>query len=139
MPSGTTYNPTHVNEFEKSKLFGNGLKVQGLAAAGTTTDFDLDLTDDNMFTGVWFIVRNGNLGDSAVLQVIDHAGVTGHGPDVLLGQFVDWGVPDTCDEQLDFVYPAKLLAGFRLRLVYTSTGAVQPFVICNYKLHKVLV
>jgi len=141
MPSGTTFNPSNIGQFEKSKLNFNALGVSGTLTAHTTSNLDLLMSDDCLITGAWLVVNGGNYGDYACLQVVDVSGAFSGTPNTVLNQFMtNWYLPPSTDTQFDLVYPAKIYAGLTIRVVYTSTGLITPpFVAVNYKLHKVLV
>lgn len=143
MPSNTGYNPQHEWEFEKSKLNADGQGVQGSATAGSTTNFDVVLTDDCLYTGVWIAVSGSANGDAAKLQVIDTNGITGFPPGTVLLQAVNWGIPGfNFSEQFDYNYPAKVLATMTIRIIYTSAAGLlggAPYCVFNHKLHKVLI
>lgn len=139
MPSGTKFRPTTYLDFSSDYLRFNSQGVSTTGIAGTTFNLDLAFTDDHLISGAWFIVSNGNQGDTCDFQIIDTTGAFTGTAGTVLNQFItNWLVPPTVDEQLDIIYPAKILAGMSLRLVYTSTGTSNPFVALNYKLHKVL-
>lgn len=139
MPTGTKFNPFHTNELDKTALLFNAQGVTANPTAGTTTNIDLALTDDHLITGAWVVVSGATLGDTISFQVIDSSGVLAP-PGTMLNQFMtSWYLPASAETQLDMVYPAKIIAGLTLRVVYTSTGATAPFIGINYKLHKVLV
>lgn len=140
MPSGTTFNPNRVLDFEKIKLVFNAIGTSATISAGATSSIDLLMVDDCLLTGAWLITNNGSYGDSFNFQVIDSTGAfTGTPGAVLLQPVSNWLTAPTTDTQLDMVYPAKIYAGLTLRVSYTSIGASSVFVAINYKLHKVLV
>lgn len=142
----STYNPLNQNEFDKTKIQVADKSVQGVCPAGETASFDVTLADDHLLMGLQILAKNSNFGDTLTLQVIDIAGTLPNGasfpPNTVLAQFgTTIGVCDDKQEKLNerSVYPAKLLAGLSIRLVYTSTGTTDVNVIANYILHKVLV
>jgi hypothetical protein len=141
MPSNTTYNPTNIRDFEKTKLNFDAQGVKGTLTPNTTTTLDYLLTDDCLMTGLEVIVHNGNFGDTANLQAVDTTGITGYPAGTVLQQFAtNWNIASDADIQIDMAYPAKIIAGLTLRVVYTSTSLLTPpFVAINYKLHKILV
>ena len=141
MPSNTTYNPVRTTDFEKTKLNFNGQGVTSTINAGTTTNIDYLLADDCLITGLELIVNNGNYGDFANIQVIDTTGFTGYPAGTVLEQIgTNWYLSPSTDTQFDIAYPAKIIAGLTLRIIYTSTLLVgTTFVAINYKLHKVLI
>ena len=139
MPTGTTYNPPNINALIKSALQFDGQGITGTAAAGTTTNFDLLIADDQLITGLWMFNNGGTYGDYVVIQVVDTTGFTGYPAGTVLQQFVKWYMPPSFIEQFDINYPAKLIAGLTIRLAYVSTGVTGVNVGVNYKLHKVLI
>ena len=138
----STYNPQSVNDFEKSKL---QLAVKGVHSsftAGSITALDLKLTDDHLLTGGTILVKDGSIGDSISLQVVDVDNIIGYGANVVLSEFVtNWYVSTDSQKQIDLSinYPAKILAGLYIRLKYNSTGITAGSVSANYLLHKVLI
>jgi hypothetical protein len=140
MPSGTAYNPLHVDDFEKNKLAFDAQGVSTTVTAGGTATLDYTLVDDCLITGVELIVNSGNYGDTLNLLIIDSSGVFTGTPGTVLDQFAtNWNVPPIADTQFDMMYPAKILTGMTLRVSYTSTGSNNVFLAINYKLHKCLV
>jgi hypothetical protein len=139
MPSNTTYNPPNINSFIKSALSFDAQGVSTTATANSASNLDYTLTDDCLITGMELIISNGNYGDTANFQIVDSTGAFSGTPGTVLNQFAsNWNVPPTADLQFDMSYPAKILATMTLRIVYTSTGSVAPFIAVNYKLHKIL-
>ena len=140
MPINTLFNPVSTQDFDKTKL---NFKAQGVMAnvsPGQTANLDIALTNDVLLTGAWVVTNNGNWGDTATFQVIDGTGQFTGVAGTVLNQFIlNWYLPSQTADQFDIEYPAKILAGMTLRLVYTSTGTNSPFVAVNYKLHEVLV
>jgi hypothetical protein len=136
----STYNPIHENDFEKNKLTFDAQGVSTTVTSGSITNLDYTLTDDCLITGVELIVNNGNYGDTLSFQVVDTTGFTGYPVGTVLDQYAtNWNVAPVTDTQLSVVYPAKIITGLTLRVVYTSTGSSNPFIALNYKLHKCLV
>jgi hypothetical protein len=137
----STYNPVAVADFEKTKLNYNGKGVNTTIPKGTSVNLDYTLTDDCLLTGVWLIIGRGNYGDSLTVQVLDPNNIYGYGAGAILNTFVtNWYMPPSSATQIDIPYPAKIITGLTLRVIYTSTGTVDdPFLAINYKLHKVLV
>jgi hypothetical protein len=139
--TNSTFNPTKVADFDKLKLNFNGMGVIGTATAGTTTNIDLALTDDNLITGAMLQCQNMTWGDSVSLQVVDVTGVYAPAGTVLSQFVTNWYVITDFERQIDLQinYPAKLLAGLYIRVSYTSTGTTAVNVSANYTLHKVMV
>lgn len=140
MPSGTTFNPLHNDEFNKNALKFDAQGVSTNPTAGTSTNLDLMMTDDCLLNGIELIISGATLGDYVALQVVDTTGAfSGVAGTIMIQPATNWYVSQTSDTQFDIVYPAKIYAGLTLRAVYTSTGLTSPFLAVNYKLHKVLI
>jgi|ERR1035437_7156285 hypothetical protein len=132
MPSNTTYNPTNIGDFQKAKLLFDSHGILRTIPAGTSANLDYILTDDCLITGLELIINNGNYGDTTCLQIIDDT-------EMVLNQFItNWNVPPIANSQFDIEYPAKIIAGLTIRMIYTSTGSSDVFLAINYKLHKIL-
>lgn len=139
MPSNTTYRPAKIHDFEASKLNFNAQGVSLLLDPNEQSYLDYTLTDDCLITGAWLIAKNVCLGDTVCLQVLDSAGQFAP-PGTILNQFVtNWYLPELTAEQFEIAYPAKILTGMTIRLIYNSIGSVPVFLAINYKLHKVLI
>ena len=139
MPSNTTYNPPSVDSFVKTALLFNAQGVSATVTAGSTQNIDLTLTDDSLLTGVNVISGNGNFGDYVNLEVIDTSGAFTGVPGTLINQFVtNWYLAPEAQDEFKLSYPAKLLTGMTIRIIYVSTGTVNPFLATNYELHKIL-
>ena len=151
----STYAPKRYEDLNSDSCTVDNQTIQDVADAGTSTNIDLKLTDDHLITGIQLIVENANFGDTVTMQVVDNDGVlpTVYGPywtaeqPVLypnypvLRQFAtNWGL--SSDVQVKFdegqLYPAKIIAGLYIRIIYTSTGTSNVNVIANYRLHMVL-
>ncbi|HEY9705801.1 MAG TPA: hypothetical protein V6C58_25420 [Allocoleopsis sp.] len=140
MPVNTTFNPSKVEDFDKSNLTFNAQAAAATVPGYTTRNIDLVLTEDHLITGAWVVTTGGNPGDKMSLQIIDTNGTFTGIAGTMINQFVtNWFPGPNSDINLDMVYPAKLLGGMTVRLVYQSIGISAPFVAINYKLHKVLI
>lgn len=134
MASNTTYNPEHINNFEKTKLNKNGQGASGTAVAGSTTNIDYTLTDDVLITGAFLLAKGAAQGDKVDFQVLSGAAV--------VSQFItNWYLnPDSTLQSTPVSrYPAKLSTGLKIRIVYTSVGGSNVWVAVNYDMEKVLV
>lgn len=136
MPNNTAFDPKNLNDFEKTKLNKDARGIQGTAIAGTTTSFDLTLTDDTVMAGGnAFLAKGAVAGDCVSFQII-------HPIVGILNQFItDWYLnPDSTAQAVPTSnYPAKLPAGLILRVVYTSVGSSDVWVAINYNKEKVLI
>lgn len=139
--TGSTYNPTTVDQFDKTKLNFDGQGVIGSCAPSSTANMDYDLTDDMLLTGCVFMINDSNWGDFVNFQVIDATGALTGTPGTVLSQFASsWYVPgNNTNIELKIVYPAKVIAGMGLRVVYNNVGANAASFAMNYELHKVLI
>ncbi len=139
MPTGTAFDPIHVNEFEKTKLNKSSQGVIMTATLGGTANLDLTVSDDYILAGgATVLVQNGFWGDSVDFQVLSGS--------TLLKQFVtSWFIdPSNVSQQVpQSYYPAKIFAGLTMRVVYHSVGSglgiIAPSIAVNYNLEKVLV
>lgn len=137
----STYDPTNINAFEKTKLNLNITGIRTTFVAGAVTNMDLKLLDDNLMTGVTIGINGANLGDTFSLQVVDIDNVLGHGANLVLNTFASsYNVVTDNQKQIDYVnsYPARLRAGLYIRVALTSTGTSNGKMFANYILHKVL-
>lgn len=141
MPSRTKFNPATTSDFDKNKLLFDAQGVSTTITPNTTSNVDLTLTDDCLITGAWLIISNSQNTDYLCFQIVDTTGVTGLPPGTVLNQFItNWYLDSSVNTQFDMLYPAKILSGLTLRVVYTSTSStISPLISINYKLHKVLV
>lgn len=131
-----------ISQFSSDLLNVNNKGITGIASAGTVTNIDLKLDDDNFITGGVLRTNTSTFGDHATFQVIDLDNVMGYGAGVILGQYcTDWYMRSDVQEQLNenTPYPAKIYAGLYLRLKYTSVGTTDVQVSVMYRLHKILV
>jgi hypothetical protein len=136
MPSNTVFNPQNLTDFEKSKLNKDAKGVAATMTAGQSTSLDLTITDDVLMAGgTSVLVRGAAQGDKMDFQVV-------HPVAGVLVQFVtDWYVnPDSTLQQTPpSNYPAKLLTGLILRIIYHSVGETDVWLAVNYNREKVLV
>ena len=116
-----------------------GTGVSGTASNGTTTNINLDLTEERYINGVRLILQNHVFGDSVNFEVVDKNNILGYGAGAVLDRFgADWYVnPDSaCQGDILIDYPARVIAGLTIRIVYNSTGAEDVGVKANIYLHK---
>lgn len=139
---GSTYNPKNVWDFDKTKIQTNHQSATGTITSGQTGNIDLALADDHLLTGIQIICSNHSFGDKITLQVVDVSG-TYYPAGTVLAQFatnitVRSDVQEVIHETSN--YPAKILGGLTLRVIYASNGTLTPINIAvNYKLHMLLV
>lgn len=144
MASNTTYKPTRVIDFEAAKLNADFQSIQGTAAAGVSTNFDLVMTNDELITGMEVIAMNSTFGDTITFQLLAGTAYTAYGyaATQVLNQFVtNWGVCTDSQKKIskEIDYPAKFITGTVVRVVYKSYGTTPVNLIINLDLHKVLV
>lgn len=142
MAINTIYAPVNVNSLEAAKLKRNDDAVSGMAAYGTSTNFDLKVTtDDHLLLGGELIVEGAAQGDYVRFQVVDVENVIGYGAGVMLDEFVRkrFVASEKYTAMISSRFPAKLKAGLYLRVIYTSVGSTDVFVAINYDISKVLV
>lgn len=142
MPTNTNFDPRHVGDFDKLKMNFNAQGVKNTISLNTTTNIDLDFTDDHVVTGFWVLGSGVNLGDYIDIQVVDKNNMFGLGAGAVIKQFgTNLYMPATFDMNVDVAYPAKIYAGLTLRVVYHSTLliGVAPYFAINWKVHKILV
>lgn len=133
--TGSTLQVSSIDEFNSTNVV---LDAQGTSAAipiGSTGNVDLTLADDCFLTGIEVVSDGGAFGDALSLQVL--AGAT------VLGTFASgWVVGmDGLQVSHDSSYPAKILAGMTIRVIYQSKaiGIGNVNVAANYILHKALI
>lgn len=137
----TTYAPIKEADFNSKGLNFNGNGVAMTVTANTTTNIDFKVTSDNIINGLTLLVKAANTGDYATFQVVDVDNILGYGAGTVLNQFgTNWYIDASVQMQSipRIPYPAKIIAGLYLRLVYTSTAVTAPWVAANYHLHKVM-
>jgi len=138
---GSTLRLTQISQFSSDNVNNNNQGILGTALAGQNTNIDLKLLDDCFLIGGILRTQTSSFGDYAVFQVIDIDNILGYGAGAVLGQYVNkWYMKSDEQEQLNetTTYPAKVLAGLYLRIVYTSIGLIDVKVAINYRLHKIL-
>lgn len=148
----STYVPKRFEDLNSDTCMLNSQGLTHTATAGVSTNLDYKLLDDHILTGLELLANSSNFGDTTTLQVVDKdlmlqgiygAGITTMYPAYpVLRQFgTNINLPS--DTQLKInkqgVYPARIITGLYLRLIYNSTGSTDVSVAVNYVLHKLLV
>ena len=143
MPDNTTFSPVSIMEFESTKL---QLDAQGSCLQcniNTSTNLDLKMLHDYLVTGIYFKSTGSSFGDSVTMSIVDVDNIIGLGAGVVLRTFgTNWCMtPGENNILLQAQYPAKVLAGLYIRVVYNSVATTGdgPFVVSNYILHKILI
>lgn len=142
MPTGTTFDPKNANDFDKARMQFNAKGVSATCTINAATNLDLYFSEDHLVTGFWIVGSGLKLGDKVDLKVIDTDNIMGFGAGVAIKTLAtDIYLPQSVDQQFDVAYPAKVLAGLSLRLIFRSSATTGdgPFVAINWKIHKVLV
>lgn len=142
MPSGTTYKPWRSSDLEANKVNANAQGVTGTVPFGSNNiNIDFILTDDCLITGVVFFTNNSNYGDTVNMQIVDTSGIIAPAGTVLLQVATNWNICPNNVIDVDFQYPAKIISGLTIRIVYNSAGvgigSTSAYV--NYKLHKCII
>ena len=130
--------PVRVKAFSDSE----GMRFRGTSfidtvAADSTKSIDYKITEERYINGGKLIVKNMGDDDKITFQVVDKDNIIGLGANVVLDEFIkDFYLPinESLNVQLD--YPAKIIAGLYLRLIYTNTNTSQAATVkCNLYLH----
>ena len=128
--------------------------ISGIATAGQTTNIDYTLSEERYITGVRLLVKDCAFGDNVDLEIVDttytYAGILYSADDngtawsvsqpngVVLDRFGEsWYVANDGETQPDVVvpYPARLLAGLTVRIIYHSVGLINSDLKANIYLH----
>lgn len=119
-----------------------GMRFRGTSfidtvAADTNKNIDYKITEERYVNGGKLIVKNMGDDDKITFQVVDKDNIFGLGANVVLDEFIkDFYLPvnESLNVQLD--YPARIMAGLYLRLIYTNTNATETATVkCNLYLH----
>lgn len=129
-----------------------GTSFKNTVLANTTKNIDFQITQERWVNGGQLILSSIGEDDKGTFQVVDkdylYAGIlypadfngiawsVAQPTGVILDEFIkDYYIPN--DQKLEIVlaYPARILAGLYLRLVYTSTSNTDCVVKCNLYLH----
>jgi len=116
------------------------------ATAGETTNIDILITEERFINGLQLILKDQAFGDSVDLQVVDingtYAGIlypVGYPTPLVLDTFGEsWYVHSDSQNQDQIIvpYPARLLPGLYVRVIYHSVGETDVQVCANLFLHK---
>jgi hypothetical protein len=137
----STLKLTQIAQFASTNVNSANQGLRTTCTAGTTTNIDLKLNDDCFLTGGVLRTDGSAFGDYATFQVVDVDNIFGYGAGTILGQYIsNWYMRSDAQEQVNenTPYPAKVLAGLYLRLVYVSTGTSNVDAVVMYRLHKAL-
>ena len=136
MASNTTYIPNGY-PLDTSKLQAAGKGVMQSCAALTTTNLDIDLTDDTVIAFVEVLSSGISIGDYISLKVVQ----TSNKSNVLATPIPGpWYLLSNNAAQFRLETPMKLTTGMTLRMVVqTTVPLIVPTVAVNYGLWTVLV
>jgi phage tail sheath gpL-like len=126
--SNTVYDVMNMSMVDKKAVNFSGQKISANVEANASTNIDLTLSDDSLFTGAIVYAPGACLDDEIKFQIL-------MGSTVII-QFIDWFVASGLNKEI--AYPAKIPAGLTMRAVYKNTCSNQINVKINYSLHKIL-
>jgi hypothetical protein len=137
--SGNAY--TYLAPFASTANFRfRGYGMSGTATKNTTTNIDYKLLEQRYLNGCMLIIKNQVFGDKVKFQVVDVDNILGLGANTVLDEFgTDWYVSEDSQDQgmITIPYPAKIVAGLYIRIVYNSVGTENDVQLkCNLFLHK---
>lgn len=113
-----------------------GASFTGTCLTNTTSNIDYEITQDRYINGGRLIINNIGTDDKISFQVIDKNNVMGFGSNVVLDEFItDFYIPQDGSLEVSLDYPAKILAGLFIRLVYSCSHASGCTIKCNLYLH----
>ena len=138
----STFDVINERDYNKDVLSVSYRSAQGTVAAGQTGNVDFTLTDDMFLNGLQLLAKGSNFGDTVTLQIVSLTGTLGNGvevgpPGTVLNTFgVNVGIVDDVQEKINETtnYPAKILAGMTVRVIYSSTGSADVNLIVNYRM-----
>ena len=134
MPSNTSYDPPNTNYFDKTKLHKDARGVTDTVTAGATKDIDITISDDILVLDSVLMFDGAAKGDKWTMQVIHPVAGVVFQP--VTDWYVDWTSVVQRIPRANF--PAKVFAGLKLRVKYTSVGANDVWVCVNLDADKVL-
>lgn len=129
-----------------------GSSFTGTVAGNTTQSVDVQISQERWINGGLLIVDNIGTNDQGTFQVVDkdylYAGVlypsdfngipwsTAQPNGVILDEFINgYYVPLDKKLEINLAYPARILSGLYIRLIYTSTHEDGCTLKCNMYLH----
>jgi hypothetical protein len=117
-----------------------GHGMAGTATKNTTSNIDFKILEERYLNGCMLILKNHVFGDKLKFQVVDVDNIVGYGAGTVLDEFgTDWYVSEDSQDQgmITIPYPAKIIAGLYIRIVYISVGTENDVQLkCNLFLHK---
>lgn len=135
LSTGTTLSP-----FAKPTHRFDGKTAIGAPQPGQATNIDLKVVGaaGRTLNGGRLIAYDADKKDTVTFQVVDVEGILGYGPDVVLDQFMTWGVFVGFPMELSLPYSVDIPEGLYIRCVYQSAGPNPAMVVINYDLHRPL-
>lgn len=113
-----------------------GAAVEGTISALTTGNIDYQITQERYINGGRLLVSTIGPSDKLTCQVIDKDNLLGYGAEFVLDEFIhEYFVPESGNLEVRLDYPAKIPAGFYIRLKYVNSSATLITVKCNLYLH----
>lgn len=129
-----------------------GASFKDTVLANTTKSIDYQVTQERWINGGQLILSQIGSEDRASFQVVDkdylYAGIlypadfngiawsTAQPDGVVLDEFIkDYYIPTDMKLEIALAYPARILAGLYIRLIYTSTSGSDCLIKCNLYLH----
>lgn len=130
-----------VSQFTSLNVVFNGQSAQKEFQPGIISHLDYKVLNDCFITGAKFKAKNATFDDTASFQVIDIDGIVSPAGTVLNQFITGWSMVEDKQTQIDFSapYPAKIIAGLYLRIVYKSAGHTPVFASADYYLHDALI
>lgn len=117
-----------------------GHGVSGTGTKNTTSNTDYLVTEERYINGCNVICKNHVFGDYVKFQIVDVDNIIGYGANTVLDEFgSEWYLSEDKQDQglVLLQYPAKIVAGLYIRVVYVSTGTTNDVMLrCNLFLHK---
>ena len=119
------------------KFRGQGFSFT--ATAGGTTAHDFKIVEARLVEAPYTLLQGHEWGDYIQFQVVDVDNILGAGAGYVLDTFAsEWYMDHTKCSQTrpDVWYSAEIPAGLYIRINYTSVGASNVDVKCNFQNHK---
>jgi len=117
-----------------ANLFFRGTGIKKIATGGAVTNLDYPLTADRKINCTQLILKNQTIDDHITFQIIHPNPVIG-----VLNEFAtEWNVSEDKQDQgiVEIPYPAQLVTGLIIRVIYSSAGSTDVNVNINFWLHE---
>jgi hypothetical protein len=113
-----------------------GHSFSGEITANSTESIDYKIVEERFINGGKLMVSSVGIEDQISFQVVDKDNVLGLGANILLDEFIkDFYLPQNESLEVQLDYPARIIAGLYLRLIYKNTNDQNIKVRCNLYLH----